>query len=165
VGRHARRQFDLSGSATGWGLNLTQPQGRQEGRHSRAFVVGEGIQNSMNDSPVDIGIENNPGTRHADRGQAAADDVVSLFVDHTWNAKFSTPSATRRRTSTTPMDRRPRVQDGQYALGNLLYYPVPNAMVGGELQWGRRENFSDGSARRLQAAVLVQVQLLGKLGG
>jgi hypothetical protein len=30
------------------------------------------------------------------------------------------------------------------ALGNLLYYPAPNVMVGGELQWGRRENFSDG---------------------
>ena len=33
---------------------------------------------------------------------------------------------------------------GHYALGNLLYTPVPNVMVGGELQWGRRENFSDG---------------------
>ena len=22
--------------------------------------------------------------------------------------------------------------------------PVPNVMMGGELQWGRRENFSDG---------------------
>ena len=30
------------------------------------------------------------------------------------------------------------------ALGNLLYTPVPNVMMGGELQWGRRENFSDG---------------------
>ena len=33
---------------------------------------------------------------------------------------------------------------GKYALGNLLYTPVPNVMMGGELQWGRRENFSDG---------------------
>jgi len=33
---------------------------------------------------------------------------------------------------------------GKYALGNLLYYPAPNVMMGGELQWGRRENFSDG---------------------
>ena len=50
---------------------------------------------------------------------------------------------------------------GQYALGNLLYTPVPNVMVGGELQWGRRENFSDGfQQRRLQDPVLVQVQLL-----
>ncbi len=33
---------------------------------------------------------------------------------------------------------------GHYALGNLLYYPAHNVMFGGELQWGRRENFSDG---------------------
>jgi hypothetical protein len=33
---------------------------------------------------------------------------------------------------------------GHYALGNLLFTPVPNVMVGGELQWGRRENFADG---------------------
>jgi hypothetical protein len=32
---------------------------------------------------------------------------------------------------------------GQYALGNLLYTPVPNAMVGAELQWGQREMFTD----------------------
>jgi hypothetical protein len=30
---------------------------------------------------------------------------------------------------------------GQYALANLLYYPVENVMVGGEAQWGRRKNF------------------------
>ena len=35
---------------------------------------------------------------------------------------------------------------GHYALGNLLYYPVENVMVGGEFQWGRRENFFDGFA-------------------
>jgi len=33
---------------------------------------------------------------------------------------------------------------GHYGLANLLFYPVENAMVGGELQWGRRENFLDG---------------------
>jgi hypothetical protein len=33
---------------------------------------------------------------------------------------------------------------GHYALGNLIYYPVTNAMVAAEFQWGRRENFSDG---------------------
>jgi hypothetical protein len=29
---------------------------------------------------------------------------------------------------------------GQYALANLLYYPAKNVMVGGEIQWGDREN-------------------------
>jgi hypothetical protein len=33
---------------------------------------------------------------------------------------------------------------GHYALGNLLFYPVENVMIGGEFQWGRRENFLDG---------------------
>ena len=33
---------------------------------------------------------------------------------------------------------------GHYIVGNFLYYPAPNVMIGGELQWGRRENFSDG---------------------
>ena len=33
---------------------------------------------------------------------------------------------------------------GHYALGNVWYYPAPNVSVGGELQGGRRENFSDG---------------------
>ena len=34
---------------------------------------------------------------------------------------------------------------GQYALANLLYYPVPNAMMGVEFQWGSRENFGEPS--------------------
>ena len=35
-------------------------------------------------------------------------------------------------------------KDGQYALFNLLYTPVKDVMLGGEFQWGKRENFSDG---------------------
>jgi len=33
---------------------------------------------------------------------------------------------------------------GHYALGNVLYYPVPGVTAGAEFQWGRRENFLDG---------------------
>jgi hypothetical protein len=33
---------------------------------------------------------------------------------------------------------------GQYASGNLFYTPAPGVMTGVELQWGDRENFSDG---------------------
>jgi hypothetical protein len=33
---------------------------------------------------------------------------------------------------------------GHYVVGNILYTPVRNVMFGGEIQWGRRENFSDG---------------------
>ena len=32
---------------------------------------------------------------------------------------------------------------GQYALANILYYPVTNWMLGPEVQWGQRENVND----------------------
>jgi hypothetical protein len=38
-------------------------------------------------------------------------------------------------------------------LGNILYTPVANVMVGGEFQWGRREMFRDpfvGDGYKLQ---------------
>jgi hypothetical protein len=35
-------------------------------------------------------------------------------------------------------------KNGQYALANVLFYPVKNLMFGPEIQWGRRENNSDG---------------------
>ena len=55
---------------------------------------------------------------------------------------------------------------GQYALGNLLYTPVPNVMIGGEFQWGRRENFSDGfQQRRLKLQFSFKYNFSAKFGG
>ena len=52
--------FDLSGDATGWGWNVSSNLKAGENDVLRMqFTVGEGIQNEMNDSPVDIGIVNN----------------------------------------------------------------------------------------------------------
>jgi hypothetical protein len=33
---------------------------------------------------------------------------------------------------------------GHYALANLLYHPLKAVTIGGEFQFGRRVNFSDG---------------------
>ena len=53
-------QFDLSGDATGWGLNLSSNIKIAKKHVARLSVVyGEGIQNYMNDAPVDVGIERN----------------------------------------------------------------------------------------------------------
>ena len=85
-------QFDLSGDATGWGMNLSSnlKAGKSDALRLQ-FVFGEGIQNYMNDSPVDIGIVNNlSNPRDADRRQADPDRPGScVFLDHTWNEKFS----------------------------------------------------------------------------
>ena len=54
--------FELSGDAWGWGINLSSNLKPSDGDTIRLqFVFGEGIQNYMNDSPVDVGIVANPG--------------------------------------------------------------------------------------------------------
>ena len=54
---------------------------------------------------------------------------------------------------------------GQYALGNLLYTPVPNAMFGGELQWGRRENLDGFHSDGLKLQFSFKYNFAWKLGG
>ena len=84
--------FDLSGDATGWGWNVSSNLKLGESDVLRLqFTVGEGIQNDMNDSPVDIGIENNlsnPVTPLV--GKPIPIVASSVFLDHTWNEQFST---------------------------------------------------------------------------
>jgi hypothetical protein len=139
--------FDLSGDATGWGLNLSS--NLKAGKNDTIrfqFVFGEGIQNYMNDSPVDVGIVNNfsnPVTPIL--GEPIPITGLVLFLDHAWNEKFSSAIGySRQDNDNTEAQAADAFRNGQYALGNLLYYPAPNVMIGGELQWGRRENFSDG---------------------
>jgi len=36
------------------------------------------------------------------------------------------------------------MNDAPVDVGVENYYPVPDVIVGGEFQWGKRENFSDG---------------------
>jgi len=140
-------QFDLSGSATGWGINLSSNLNAGKNDVVRAqFVFGEGIQNYMNDSPVDVGVVRQPNNALTPvTGEAIPITGLVLFLDHTWNKQFSSTVGYSRQDNDNTADQAPGAfRVGQYALGNLLYYPVPNVMVGGELQWGRRENFSDG---------------------
>jgi DcaP outer membrane protein len=138
--------LDLSGSATGWGLNLST--NLKLGKSSvlrAAYVFGEGIENSMNDSPIDIGIQNNPGNATTPIvGKALPISALSLFVDHSWNANYSSSFGySRQDIDNTDAQSATAFKTGQYALGNLLYTPVPGVMFGGEFQWGRRESFKD----------------------
>ena len=70
---------------------------------------------------------------------------VVAFLDHNWNEQFSTAIGYSMldidNTSATEGDAFKR---GHYALGNVLYHPVANVTMGAELQYGKRENFTDG---------------------
>ena len=140
-------RLDLSGSETGWGLNFSsnlKPTDKDVVRLQ--LVYGEGIQNYMNDSPVDIGIVNQfSNSTTPITGKAIPILGLVAFLDHTWNEKWTSAVGYSRQDNDNTEGQAPNAfKTGQYALGNVLYSPAPNVLVGGELQWGRRENNTDG---------------------
>ena len=138
--------LDFSGAATGWGLNFSSNLKFGANDVVRIQVVyGEGIQNYMNDSPVDVGIVSNPGGLVPIRGDLIPLLGTVFFLDHRWNDKFTTSVGfSHQDNDNTEFQSPDSFRRGYYALGNVLYTPVENVMMGGEFQWGRRENFSDG---------------------
>lgn len=138
---------DLSDEVLGWGLNLTTnlKLGKQV-TFRGGVVYGEGIQNYMNDAPVDVAIKKNPGnTAKPIEGVALPMLGVSAFFDINWNPKFSSAIG----YSMIDIDNSDgqagnAFNKGQYALANLMWYPVKNVMMGAEFQWGDRENYTDG---------------------
>jgi hypothetical protein len=139
--------IDLSDNVTGWGLNFSSNiKATPKDVVRLQFVFGEGIQNYMNDSPVDVGVKNN----FSDPVRPLLGEPLPIiglvaFVDHSWSDKYSsTFGYSMQDIDNTDGQAPDAFKTGHYLLGNLLYYPVPNVMFGGEFQWGRRENFSDG---------------------
>ena len=140
--------FDLGGTETGAGLNFTSNVKFSENDTGRfAFVFGQGIQNYMNDAPVDVGIELTPGgdPRRPITGVALPMWSMVAFLDHNWNKRFSTAIGYSMLDIDNSNGQAANAfRRGHYGLANLLFYPTDRAMVGGEFQWGRRENFLDG---------------------
>jgi DcaP outer membrane protein len=139
-------QFDLSGSATGWGINLSSGIKFSKDTLHLQYIFGEGVEHYMNDAPVDIGIENNfsnPVTPIL--GKALGVQGLVVYLDHTWSDRFTSSFGYSRVDIDNSDGQTPDAfKNGQYASGNFLYYPVKNVMLGGEFLWGRRQNFLDG---------------------
>ena len=138
--------IDLSGSATRWGFNFSSNVKVGADTVRLQYAFGEGIQNYMNDAPVDVGVKRNPGnTVTPFLGTALPVQGIVAFYDHTWNDQFTSSAGYSRLDIDNSDGQAPNAfKDGQYALFNVLYSPVKDAMVGGEFQWGHRENFLDG---------------------
>ena len=136
----------FSGTAIGWGVNTSANLNftkKDVGRFS--VIYGEGVENYMNDAPFDIGVKDTPGNATPIKGAALPVLGIVAFIDHNWNNKFSSAIGysfedISNSNAELPSD----FHQGDYALTNLLYHPVPPVTVGGEFQFGRRVNFSDG---------------------
>jgi len=140
--------FDLGGSATGAGISFNS--GLNAGKNNvvkLSFTYGTGIENYMNDAPVDVGIELNPGgdPRVPIKGVALPVTAVMAYLDHKWNDRFSSSIGYSMLNISNSNGQTPDAfRRGHYASGNFLFYPVSNVMIGSEVIWGRRDNFLDG---------------------
>jgi DcaP outer membrane protein len=163
-------QFDLSGDAVGWGLNFSSnlKLNKEKTLLRLQYMFGEGVENYMNDSPVDVGIESNPGnTLSPIKGVPLPIKAWVAMVDHTINSKWSTTFGYSRQDIDNSELQAPNAfKTGDYFIANIGHYPAPNVMILGEYQWGRRTNFSDGwtyDGNKIQFSFKYNFSL--KLGG
>ena len=139
-------QFDLSGHDIGWGVNLSSNVKLGPTVLKLQALYGEGIQNYMNDAPEDVGIRTNLGNPvRPIEGEVLPVFGGVAFLDINWSEKMtSTIGYSIVHIDNTDGQEPSAFKRGDYALANVLFYPVKDVMFGPELQWARRENFRDG---------------------
>jgi len=139
--------LDLSGEVTGWGLSLSSNVKFRDGNDVLRLqvVYGEGVENYMNDAPADVAIDGvNPSLSNPLDVIALPVTGVVAFLDHMWSERYSTSIGYSMVDIDNAEAQAPSAfSKGEYAIGNIMYYPVPNIMTGLEFQWGKRHNFSD----------------------
>jgi hypothetical protein len=163
-------QYELGGSATGWGVNLSSNLKLRGGDDvvRLSYAYGEGIENYMNDAPADLGIQNNFGDPvRPIKGKLLPVTGIVAFLDHKWNDRWTSAIGYSSLTIDNSDGQAANAfRKGQYALVNLLCTPVKDFMVGGEVQWGKRENFTDGwSVDDLRFQFSVKANFATLIGG
>jgi hypothetical protein len=99
----------------------------------------------MNDAPVDIAPKITTNPHRPLTGDPLPVLGIVAFYDKYWSERWSTSIGySLVNIDCVPLQLPDSFRRGQYGLVNLLFYPVKNAMMGAEFQWGRRQNFADG---------------------
>jgi hypothetical protein len=139
--------LDLGGHTWGWGVNVSGNVGvLTKDVVKLEATYGHGIENYMNDAPVDVAAKTNFGNaRTPVTGSPLPVFGVVAFYDRYWSDRWgSSVGYSLLNIHNFPLQVPAEFRRGQYGLINLLYYPVKNVMMGGEFQWGQRNNFTDG---------------------
>ncbi len=146
VDLNATPALNIHGTVYGWGINASANLKLKADTGRFSVVYGHGIQNYMNDAPIDVGIKNNFGNpSNPVTGEALPVLGLVAFDDHNWNERFSTTFGySYENIWNSAQQLGSDFHQGHYALANLLYYPAKNVMLGPEFQFGRRVNFADG---------------------
>ena len=136
----------LSDTVYGWGANVSSNLKFGGDVLRLQYVWGEGIENYMNDAPIDIAARPNPGhPLQPIRGKALPLQSLVAYLDHSWSKKWqSSLGYSQMAIENTVLQNANDFHRGQYATANLLYTPTEHMLWGGEVQWARRTNFADG---------------------
>ncbi len=141
-------------SALGWGLDLTsiiKVKGKDQILLSG--VYGHGIANYMNDGGMDMAAERDGTTA---KGSAVPLFGLMVYYDHWWSEKLSSSVGYgRTQVENTDLQMASAYHSGEYASGNLIYYPVKNVFMGAEFLWGQRRDSggAKGIDNRIQCSV------------
>ncbi len=138
---------NLSGSAVGWGMNLSTVINLTKNvKLKMQGVTGAGIENYLADAPADIGLEKvTHGASQTVKGKAIPVSGFFVFTEILWSNTFkSSIGYSYEEVSNTNLQSANAFRKGQYGLINLLCYPDENVLAGIEYQFGRRDNFKDG---------------------
>jgi len=161
--------FNLSGNTWGWGVTASSNVKLSKADVLHVQIIdGAGIENYFNDAPVDVGVKKQPGNALTPvTGEALGDFGLHLFLDHAWNERFTSAFGYSRVDISNSDGQNPNAyKTGQYALGNLLWTPTKNVLMGGELQWGKRDNYSDGfSSNDVRVQFSFKVNFSAKIVG
>jgi hypothetical protein len=139
--------FDISGHATGLGGSLSSniKIGKRGDVLRLQAVYGHGIENYFNDAPVDVALEADSANRRSPvKGKALPIFGGVAYFDHNWNSKWTSSLGwSMVDIDNSDLQAANAFRNGQYASANVLTTPIPNVMMGVELQYGRRANFAD----------------------
>lgn len=147
VDANATPALNIHGTVLGWGVNTSGVVNFDKNDTGRFQVVyGHGIENYMNDAPIDVGVEANPSNpTNPINGVPLPVLGIVAFEEHAWSERFSsTIGYSYENITNSAQETSSDFHQGHYALANLLYYPTKSVLMGGEFQFGRRVNFSDG---------------------
>jgi len=137
---------NLTGHTFGWGAHVSSNIGIGAKDTFRwSAIYGHGVENYMNDAPVDIAPKITTNPHRPLTGDPLPVLGIVAFYDKYWSERWSTSIGySLVNIDCVPLQLPDSFRRGQYGLVNLLFYPVKNAMMGAEFQWGRRQNFADG---------------------
>jgi len=138
-------QYDLTGSAAGYGVNLTALL--RFGRHvvRVQYAAGRGIENYLNDSTADIAIRFDDGNpRTPLEGVALPVQAFTGYLESRLGPARVLVGCGRQAIDNVEGQLPASYHAGSYATATLVLTPAAGVTLATEYQWGRRENASDG---------------------